>query len=46
MGDEIVETGYGTKWLDERRGLSSYLKMAEDSGFQIERQEEERRKLS
>ena len=45
LGEEIVETGYGMKWPDEGRGSSSYLEMAEDSGFQIERQEEEGRKL-
>jgi ubiquinone/menaquinone biosynthesis C-methylase UbiE len=29
-----IKTGYGTKWPDEKQGLSYYLKIAEKTGFQ------------
>ena len=45
LPDEEVDAGYGVLWPEEGRGLTYYVRLAEDAGFEVDSQREEGKRL-
>ena len=45
LGEDVVNTGYGTLWPEEGRRPTYYVEMARNAGFEVVLQKEEGRRL-